>query len=77
MEDVATRHATHSERQNLSADVRAALARGEESTMASVVLRNVTKAWGDTVVSNDINLEMGSLSYLSGLLDAVNQRCCG
>ncbi|MDU7867007.1 MAG: ATP-binding cassette domain-containing protein, partial [Pantoea sp.] len=24
--------------------------------MASVVLRNVTKAWGDTVVSKDIDL---------------------
>ncbi|PKC40541.1 sugar ABC transporter ATP-binding protein [Pantoea ananatis BRT98] len=64
MEDVATNHATHSERQNLSADVRAALASGEESTMASVVLRNVTKAWGDTVVSNDINLEIGEGEFV-------------
>lgn len=26
--------------------------------MASVQLRNVTKAWGDVVVSKDINLEI-------------------
>ncbi len=26
--------------------------------MASVQLRNVTKAWGDVVVSNDINLDI-------------------
>ncbi|CRH33837.1 Maltose/maltodextrin import ATP-binding protein MalK {ECO:0000255/HAMAP-Rule:MF_01709} [Pantoea ananatis] len=44
--------------------MRAALASGEESTMASVVLRNVTKAWGDTVVSNDINLEIGEGEFV-------------
>ncbi|WP_394547274.1 maltose/maltodextrin ABC transporter ATP-binding protein MalK [Pantoea ananatis] len=32
--------------------------------MASVVLRNVTKAWGDTVVSNDINLEIGEGEFV-------------
>lgn len=32
--------------------------------MASVVLRNVTKAWGDTVVSKDINLEIGEGEFV-------------
>ncbi|QIE95808.1 maltose/maltodextrin ABC transporter ATP-binding protein MalK [Pantoea stewartii] len=32
--------------------------------MASVVLRNVTKAWGDTVVSKNINLEMAEGEFV-------------
>ena len=32
--------------------------------MASVALRNVTKAWGDTLVSKDINLEIGEGEFV-------------
>lgn len=46
--------------------------------MASVQLRNVTKAWGDVVVSKDINLDIheGEFVCLLAHLAAVNQLCC-
>lgn len=46
--------------------------------MASVELRNVTKAWGDVVVSKDINLDIqeGEFVVFVGRQAAVNPRCC-
>ena len=46
--------------------------------MASVQLRNVTKAWGDVVVSKDINLEIqdGEFVVFVGHQAAANPPCC-
>lgn len=46
--------------------------------MASVQLRNVTKAWGDVVVSKDINLDIhdGSSWCLWDRQAVVNRPCC-
>ena len=46
--------------------------------MASVQLRNVTKAWGDVVVSKDINLDIheGEFVVFVGHRAAANLPCC-
>lgn len=46
--------------------------------MASVQLQNVTKAWGEVVVSKDINLDIheGEFVCLSDRLAAVNRLYC-
>lgn len=46
--------------------------------MASVQLRNVTKAWGDVVVSKDINLDIhdGEFVVFVDRQAVVNRPCC-
>lgn len=46
--------------------------------MASVALRNVYKAYGDVVISKDVNLEIqdGEFVVLLGRLAVVSRHCC-
>lgn len=46
--------------------------------MASVQLRNVTKAWGDVVVSKDINLDIHEGEFVVFVVHqaVVNRLCC-